>query len=483
MRFAALLAALLVGGCGLRSTIPPPHVPLAATEAAALPDEPRETLPSEPFRLRLVRRELSNGVRIALSRGAANGLVTVTFVSAGTPRFAEGVGPEATDWMARLLFRAATDRDGETVDEPLAETMFEPTVEALPEGLRVTATMPTEELPLYLALLERSLRAASFRAEDFSTPRDAALDRLRTFASSADGRLAQGMRGLLYADGDPRGRGPTARIEALEALDVSALEARHARLGDPRFAAIVVSGDLDPSAVLPLIGQRFSAWTAAEGEPAPVPPRPRDAGARLVLVEEPLARSFVRVLDRAPPFTDPDYAAFLVLEQLLGGMFGAQLNLALREREAVSYGFHARFVASASHGELELMTAVEPGRTRDVVERVLAELVRVRSGELEELELSLARTRAQQTLLATLDRPDGLARAMARRMLAGQDPGAMGPVLRAIDGLDAASIQEAARRWLRPDRAVIGVVGRADAVREVADLPLGDVVWVRGDSR
>lgn len=58
----------------------------------------------------------------------------------------------------------------------------------------------------------------------------------------------------------------------------------------------------------------------------------------------------------------------------------------------------------------------------------------------------------------------------------------MAPMLRAIDGLDAARIQAAARRWLRPERAVVGVVARPDPLREVSELPLGEAVRVEGSS-
>lgn len=482
MRALALLAVALLG-CGLRPSLPAPRRPLAATPAGAVGDPPTEPMASTPFRLRLVRRELSNGLRVVLSRGEPNGVATVVFVSRATPRWGADVDPEVTSQMARGLFRAV-QTDGGVVDDPMERELADPTVEALPEGIRITERLPVEELPRYLALLERSLRAAIFRPADLTRDRAPRLDRLRVRRRGPDGRIEAHLAGLLHAPSDPRARGLDERIAGLEGLDADALRRRHRALSDPGQAAIVIAGDIDPAAVLPLVGRRFSAWSG-EAEPAhPVEAGYRGEGPRLLLVEEPLVRSFVRVVDRAPPFVDRDYAAFLVLEQLLGRMFGARLNLTLRERRSVSYGLHAAYRASAIDGEIELVTAVRPDRTREVVEQILAELRRVRGdggGELEPLELSLARTRARETLLATLDTSEGLARAMARRVLAGQEPGAMGPLLRAIDGLDAAAIQAAARRWIRPDRAVFAVVARPDALGRVDELPLGPALRVARD--
>jgi len=82
------LIALLLAGCTPRAAIGPPRVPLTATPSDALPEPPTSVWPSEPLRLRLVRRELANGFRILLSRGEPNGVVSVAFVSSATPRWA-----------------------------------------------------------------------------------------------------------------------------------------------------------------------------------------------------------------------------------------------------------------------------------------------------------------------------------------------------------------------------------------------------------
>ena len=186
-------------------------------------------------------------------------------------------------------------------------------------------------------------------------------------------------------------------------------------------------------------------------------------------------RAYVRLLERAPPFTHPDYAAFLVLEQMLGGMFASRMNIAVRERSGASYGFHARYGASATEGTLEMETSVEPSFARSVVIAMIDEVRRMR-GEGDGIlrpELLLAKTRAREMLLAQVDSARGLSAAIARRVQGGDEPTAFRAVVRAIDGVDAEAIEGAARRWLRPDRATLLMVLRPEHVGAIAEAGLG----------
>ena len=51
----------------------------------------------------------------------------------------------------------------------------------------------------------------------------------------------------------------------------------------------------------------------------------------------------------------------------------------------------------------------------------------------------------------------------------------MTDALRRIDRLDAGTIQAAARRWLRPDRAAVAVVARASVTNAVRGMDIGEL--------
>lgn len=477
MRARALLATVLaglLGACTSRVTIPPPSFPLVATPADALAGPPSGRAPPPPPTFRIERRELGNGFRVFFSRGEPNGVVSVAFVSSATPRWDAASSSVVTQWMPHMTFRA-THADGAVTDDFMQREGFSPDIETGASGLIVHDRVPREELPRWIRTLDQVLRRPAFREADLARRVEAHSDRVSGELAQSSGMLDDRLPGLLYAPGDPRAISARQRLAAVQRLDVATLRARHADLLDPSRGALVVVGDLDPEELLPLITERFGAWPAHPTTPQPPTPRLRRHGARGILVVRPTLRAFIRLVDRAPPFTHEDYAAFLVLEQILGGMFASRMNLSVREASGASYGFHARYGASAHEGVIEMETSIEPGYLRSVLVLVLGEVRRVAGAGsgIEQRELSVARTRARETLLARVDSSLGLAIAIARRVQIGQEPETFGDVIAAIDALSADDIEAAARRWLRPARATLLLVARPEHVGALRELDLG----------
>jgi zinc protease len=484
---AALLLglALTAAGCRLRAPIPQPRTPLAATPAEALPDRPAETLDEAPFRLRLVRRELNNGLSVLISRGAPHGVVSVAFVDRAAAAWDARAPEPLTRLMASAMFRA-TETDAGVVDDLLEREGFSPEVELRAAGLVITDRILFEELPRYLDGLDRALRRPVYRPEDLRLVLDARTERLAAHVLTPDGLIADRVPSLLYREGDPRAVSIRDRLEVLGGVESEALARRHAQVLDPSRCAIVIAGDVEPLGALRLIGERFGAWPRHDSAPEIEAPRYREAGPRGLVIVQPLVRTYLKLVERAPPLGHEDHAAFRILEQLLGGMFGARLNLALREERGISYGFHARYDASATEGELELVTAIDPDHAGPVADAILAELRRVRGEEgagLEALELELAKTRARERLLVDLDTSAGLARTLAGYWLAERDPMEVSTVLARIDALDAEAVQAAARRWIRPDRAPLVAVGRRGVVDALRGVGAGELEVLEAPER
>lgn len=475
---AMRLGVLLLAGCTLRAPLPAPHRPLAATPASALPDAPTEPLDEAAFRMRLVERTLSNGFRVYLSRGAPNGVVTVAFVSRSVTRWDPRVPSELSSLMSATMLRATRLPDGTVADDHLERLGFTPEVALSSSGVTVVDRLLAEELPTYLEGLDRSLREPVFRDADVARQRALRVESWSVHRLTHDGVLDSRLPAMLYAAEDPRARSLAARIEVLSGLTAPQLATRHADLLDPSRCAIVIVGDLEPLAALPIVGEHFAAWPAHPVTVERVDPTRREgAGPRGLGLVAPLVRSYIKLVERAPSALDPDHAAFLVLEQLLGAMFGARLNLDLRERDGVSYGVHAHYRAGADNGELELVTAVDNRATARAVARIVEELRRMRgeSGHLEAFELSLAKTRARESLLGALDRTSGLAMHSAERVAMGLEPGSVSSTLRRIDALDAEAVQAAAVRWLRPMQAPLAVVASAAVLDEVQRAGVGEL--------
>ena len=472
--WALLLAA---ASCAHRAAVPPPRLPLAATPASALPEAPTEPWPEpwpDPQRdvaIPLERLRLDNGFELILAPTTDNGVVTIAFASRATPRWDLRAPPTVTTWTLALMGRATVTDEG-VIDDLMVHRGFSPTTRPGASGLLLDDTVLREELPAYLRTLDQVLRSPAYRAEDLARQVEAESDRLTQRLGGSAGVLQDRSPSLLYDALDPRSSSLRDELEQIRSMPVQALRARHAQLLDPSRSTVVIVGDFDVQQAREIASARFGSWPANGSPPQVHPPRyvaDSTAPRGLVVVRRAL-HAYLMIVERAPPMTHEDYPAFLAIEQLLGGMFSSRLNLAVREGSGASYGLNARYTASSLDGTVELVTSIEPAYSPAVLQLMIAELARVsgRAGGIEEAELALARTRAEQTLRARVDTSAGLALAIAQRVQAGRPPLEFQAVIQRIHALTRARVEAAARRWLRPDRAALLLVMRAADARRLS---------------
>lgn len=205
----------------------------------------------------------------------------------------------------------------------------------------------------------------------------------------------------------------------------------------------------------------FGDWRGADEGPRLSAPRYGTPESRVLGIYGGSTQTHVSFYERAPARADADHAAFLVIERVLGGMFTARLNMDIREARGASYGFSARYAPTATEGELRLWTSVEPGAMGYVLGSVRRELERVRGehGGVTALELNRARTLAREALLAELDTTDGLSAMLAQCFRAARGPEDVEQLVGRLETIGADEIHAAARRWIRPDRSPIVVIG------------------------
>lgn len=234
---------------------------------------------------------------------------------------------------------------------------------------------------------------------------------------------------MLLFEGHPLGdptSGHPATISALTRQDIANC---HRRYVIPEHSVLGIAGDVDPTQIVEL-AKRFlgdTSWgencppgetgcgkrVCVPGElpntckafvlgdeqvenkilvgPKVAPKQPK-SGLRIVVVDKQDA-SLSQVQWRmgrqnTVTYHDPDWPAFRLATQLLGGDFTARLNQVLRVKEGLTYGARLS-VSHGSHltGPIAVSTYVKPGDLRRAVELTLAELDRIRSEDVDTAEV------------------------------------------------------------------------------------------------
>src|SRR6185503_4192944 len=122
----------------------------------------------------------------------------------------------------------------------------------------------------------------------------------------------------------------------------------HRDLAGAGHAELVAVGDFDPAAIGAQVGKLLGAWTSKKAyirlvdRPSSGPGRTRS-----IHVADREMTQLVVGHDVAMRDIDPDYPAWLLVGQILGGYNGSRLWMRLREQEGLSYGTGAATFAGA----------------------------------------------------------------------------------------------------------------------------------------
>jgi zinc protease len=275
--------------------------------------------------------------------------------------------------------------------------------------------------------------------------------------------------GLLYgtgAYGNPI-IGTSASVSRTTLDDVRRFYAQHYI---PNHSSVVVSGDITPDDAVRLVGEAFGDWKRGPEPPRPTP-QPRNLEAsRIYLIDRPQAvQSEIRVGHVGVPRSSEDYFAINVMNALLGGIFNSRINLNLREKHGYTYGARSTFAFRRSAGPFVVSAPVRNEVTRESVEEVLAELRRIRTGDVEPRELDETKSYMMGVFPATVQSASDIASRLLDMELYSLPEDYFDRYRENIAAVSRDDVARVANKYVDPDRALIVIVGNAAQVRE----PLG----------
>ena len=334
-----------------RASIPPPPDPAPAIAAlkTAAGMQSGEAFDPTPANIesRVIRRTLANGIKVALLPKKTRGGTVIAQLTlywgdevsrqgrARACAFADGMLMRGSRRHTRAELRDAFDK---------LQTV------ALVGASGASLETRRPQLEAALRLAAEVLREPAFPASEFEELRRASL----TAAESqrGDPQAIAGEKLARYLNPWPRGHwnypeSIDERIEGMKATTLADAKRCYETLVGGTGAQFVAVGDFDPDAVAKLVEDLFGDWKS----PAPyarIPGRLFDRPAMEDTVATPdKANAVLRAgMNLAMRDDDPDFAAVLLGNYLLGGTSSGRLPARVREKEGLSYSTYSYFSAS-----------------------------------------------------------------------------------------------------------------------------------------
>lgn len=230
---------------------------------------------------------------------------------------------------------------------------------------------------------------------------------------------------------------------------------------------IVVTGDIDAAAVVSLVERLFGDWA---NKPAPQPPSITPASVEkptVYLIDRPTAvQSEIRVGHLGVHRRTEDYFPLTVMNALLGGVFNSRINLNLRERHGYTYGARSAFAFRRQAGPFVVSAPVRNEVTLEAVNEVLAELRRIRTGDIEGQELGDTKAYLAGVFPATVQTAGDIAGRLLDMDLYDLPHDYFDRYRENITAVSKDDVERVAKRYIDPDRVIIVIVGNVAQIHE-----------------
>ena len=467
----ALAAAFLVSGCSLLGAATPaaPSGPAVASVDArtlvypALPDVP-------PPAVR--RAVLSNGLVVFLAEDRVLPLVrAVARVGAGAAQ-----DPAAEVGLASIAASAMRTGGAGALDPDALNLALESVGASVEAGAGRDATTVsmrtlTETLDTVLPLFAAVLTAPRFEAGQVALAKAQQAGAIARRNDSPGAVARREFATALYGPDSPYARIP--ELWTVDAVTPQSAAAWHARAVVPANTHLAVWGDFDADAMLARLETAFAGWTTPAGYVRPVPPTPdaRD-GRRVLLVDRPDVNQSTIVLGHAGTIRrdHPDYPAIVVMNEVLGGGFSSRLVQTVRTDLGLAYGVGGQYDADfLVPGVFTVSTATRSDATLRTTRAVLDVVASLAARPPSDDELRQAK---ESYLNAFVFNYDSRAEVLGRQLTyaaAGYPADFLEALRRGVEAVTSADVSRVARDYLRPDSALVLVVGNAAAFGEPLD--------------
>jgi zinc protease len=263
------------------------------------------------------------------------------------------------------------------------------------------------------------------------------------------------LRGALFPPDDPSQRMSTP--ETVRSLTPAAVREYYARVFRPDLTSIVVIGKVDPQLARTVISKYFGGWTAQGPKPDIDLPAAPPNGPRTVAVPDAsrVQDQVVLAQNLALTRADNDYYPLELGNAVLGGSFySTRLSIDLRKNSGLVYSVESVLQAGRTRSVYLVEYASDPQNVAKAANMVAQELTTMQNAPVGLDELTRVKAYLLRQIPLSEASVDDIARGILGRTELGLPLDEPTRAAQRYIELDAAAVQGAFRKWLRPQDLV-----------------------------
>jgi len=460
----------------------------AGTESADRSKMPDIGTPPELKLPKLERATLSNGLKVILAERHEIPLVEFRLqVDAGyaADQFAT---PGTASMTAALLDGGTQKRTALQISEEAALLGAQIRAFSSLDVSTVSLSALKSNLDRSLELYADVIQNPSFPESDFLRQQKQQIAAIQREKVTPIPMALRVFPGLLYggshAYGNPlTGSGTEASVSKLTREDLSKF---HDTWFKPNASTLIVVGDTTLSELTPKLEKLLDGWKRGDVPKKNIGTVQYAAKPLVYILDRPGAiQSVILAGEIAPPRNNPDEIAIEAMNDILGGNFGARINMNLREDKHWSYGARSFYWDARGQRPFVVFAPVQTDKTKESLIELNKELRGI-LGDKPPTQDELAKVQANETLSLPGSREtmNEVANSIQTLVEFGLPDDYYDKYAGRVRALTVSDMEAIAKRVERPDNLLWVVVGdRAKIEAGVREVNLGEVKFLDADGK
>jgi predicted Zn-dependent peptidase len=451
-RVRIVLALVLLGTVGAGA---PVSTPDTARDPRAM------TFPSTPFEPpRAERVVLPNGIILYLLEDHELPMVTLSAMIR-TGSIYEPADKLGLASLTGTVMRTGgtASRSGDELDEELEFVGAE-----LGSGIGLDAgsaslNVLTKDVARGVSLFAEMLMRPAFAPEKLDLAKKQTIEGIRRRNDNPGSIASREFSKLLYGPDHPYGRESTeATVNAITRDDVVAF---HQRYYHPNTTMIAATGDFNRAEFVAVLTKAFEAWKPEPLAWPAVPPVNNRSGSPVNYIRREAAQTQVRMGHLAITQADPDFFAFSLLDDILGGQaFSSRLFQEVRTKSGLAYTVGSALMAGRfDRGTFFLYAQTKAGSTVQAISAMRAEFERIRTTPVSQKELDDAKQAFLNSFVFSFSSPAQIVNRQMSLEYYGLPADFLERFRANIEKVTVKALARVAKRHLDPSRLVILAVG------------------------
>jgi zinc protease len=374
--------------------------PNAATQTADRSKAPDIGQPPELRLPALQRATLSNGLKLVLAERHEIPVVNLALLVDSGYAADPAAAPGTATLVATLLNKGTKTRTALEISEQLAQLGAQLEVSASVDCIQARLSALKTNLDPSLDIFADLTLGPTFPQADFLREQKQQLAAIEREKSEPFDTAMRILPALIYGKGhayaEPwTGSGTTASVSKLTREDMVKF---HAAWFKPNHSTLLVAGDTNLAEMRPKLEKLFAAWQPGE------PPKKNIATVSLpdksvvYLVDRPGSeQTLILAGSVAPPRNNPNEVTIVTMNNILGGDFGARINMNLREDKHWSYGAETFLESARGQRPFLVYAPVQTDKTKESMAELNKELRGI-VGARPATEAELTKVKASETL-------------------------------------------------------------------------------------